>query len=96
MPKFPKTKPNMRKLLKPNNNVILEHKLSCTSWPDTSYLMKPNADFIEGNDRAKIGKYECNVAKCHNLVHFCENAANLLMHMSTKRELLDMKRHHSN
>ena len=56
MPKVPKPKTNMRKLLKPNNNIMLKHKLRCASWPNASFLMKPTAEFVKGNDGAKIKK----------------------------------------
>ena len=56
MLKFPKPKPNMRKLWKPNNNVFLKHELRCTSHPTASFLMKHATEFIERNDGAKIRK----------------------------------------
>ena len=55
MSKYLKSKPNIRKLWKPINNVFLKHKLRCTPCPSTSCLMKPTTYFIEVNDRANLG-----------------------------------------
>ena len=72
MSNFPKPKPNILKSWKPNNNAFLKHKLTCASCPITPCLMKPNTEFIEGKDGAKIRKHSCNITKCNNSVWYCK------------------------
>ena len=87
MSTFPKPKPNTRKLWKPNNNVFLKHKLKCTSFPIVSCLMKPTTGFIEGNDRAKIRKYSCDITKCHTSVWCREKRGKLTNKCVDKKDI---------
>ena len=91
MLKFPKPKPNISKLWKPDNNVFHKHKLRCTLCPITSCLMKPTTEFIKGNDGAIIRKYSCDITKCHNSMWFCEKCGKSTNTCADKKELLDIK-----